>query len=241
MNDTILAAMNIHAGYNKRPVLNDVSLDIPQHCIVSLVGPNGAGKSTVLKVIIGMLTPNMGKVVFSDTDITHYSTNMRINAGIGYFIQGGRIFKDLTCQDNLFMGGHRLKHRVKNAKADEIFQFFPELKERRHKRAGLLSGGKKQMLALGIILMHQPRVLLLDEPSAGLAPKTLTGVFKRIKQLKEDMELSILLVEQHVQEAVSISDRVYIMRGGKIIKGTDDITELRGGEKIRTLFMKEKD
>jgi len=192
-------------------------LKIREGELVSLIGPNGSGKSTFLKVVSGLLFPTKGKIYFLKEDITNYPVEKRIKMGIGYFLQGGEVFLNLTIYENLKMGGFGLKEKDFKNSLEEIFSLFPLLKKYLNKRAGLLSGGERQALALGIVLMRKPKLLLLDEPSAGLAPFLVKEIIEKIKMIKERFKTTILLVEQNVKEALKIATSVYLLKNGKVI------------------------
>jgi branched-chain amino acid transport system ATP-binding protein len=217
MNDYILVAEDINAAYGKKQVLFGVDLKIRKGEIASLIGPNGSGKSTFLKVISGLISPFKGKIYFLGEAITNYPVEKRIKMGIGYFLQGGEVFLNLTVYENLKMGGFELKEKDFKNSLEEVFTLFPLLKKYLNKRAGLLSGGERHALALGIVLMRKPKLLLLDEPSAGLAPVLVKEIIEKIKMIKEKLGTTILLVEQNVKEALKIASVVYLLKNGKVI------------------------
>lgn len=222
----ILKANDIYAAYIKKEVLNGVSIDVKEGEIVALIGPNGAGKSTLLKVIAGFLKPKQGNIIFYDQDITKMEIYARIRMGIGYFIQGGEIFRNMTVEENLemgFMARQKLENKdwkIGNEKwkveKELIYELFPNLKDKRKKIAGLLSGGEKQALALGVILMTCPKILLLDEPSAGLAPNLVREFFEKIIRINKEWNISVLIVEQNVRAVLDIASRAYVMKLGRI-------------------------
>jgi len=216
-NSFILSTENICASYYKKEILHGVSISVSEGEIVSLIGPNGAGKSTLLKVIAGTLVPQTGAVRFLDEDVTNLSPHLRVRRGIGYFMQGGEIFQRLTVLENLELGAFDLPGTLYKERLDNVFQLFPVLAKMKKRRAGLLSGGEKQSLALGIILMRRPKLLLLDEPSAGLAPSLVKEMLAQIQCINKNFSISVLLVEQNVKEAVRISDRVYVLREGRVV------------------------
>lgn len=207
---------DIHAGYNGREVLMGTTLRINSGEIVALIGPNGAGKSTVLKLASGFIFPKYGKIVFNDIDITYLDTNRRISMGIGYFLQGGEVFPDMNVYENLEMGGASLQKSMFNERLDETLNLFPLLKDKLPKRAGLLSGGERQMLALGMIMLNRPKLLLLDEPSAGLSPGLVKGIMEKIVEINKTYGIAILLVEQRVGEALKIVERGYLLKNGQV-------------------------
>lgn len=219
----LLEFIDIHAGYNGREILTGASLRINQGEVIALVGPNGAGKSTVLKVIAGFILPKSGRIVFNDADVKTLETNKRLSRGIGYFLQGGEVFNDMTVFENLEMGAAGLKKHMLTERVEDALTLFPLLKDKLDKRAGLLSGGERQMLALGMITLNRPKLLLLDEPSAGLAPGLVKGIMEKILLINKAYGTAILLVEQKISEALRISDRGYILKNGSIsFEGTSD-------------------
>ncbi len=216
LNSIILKIENIKASYYKKEILKGVSLDLKEGEIVSLIGPNGAGKSTLLKVIFGLLVPTEGKIEFKGNDVTKNKPYENVKGGIGYFIQGGQVFTDLNVIENLEMGFFQKQNTPFEERKGEILNLFPSLKKYINKRAGLLSGGEKQMLALGMLLIRKPKILLLDEPSAGLAPSIVISLIDIIKQVRDKYKASIFLVEQNIKEAMRISDRCYLLKSGAI-------------------------
>jgi len=181
----IFELIDIHAGYNGREILTGTNLRVKSGEIVALIGPNGAGKSTVLKVASGFIIPKQGRITFDGTNITYLETNKRLSLGMGYFLQGGEVFRDMSVYENLVMGGSNIKKPILKERIEETVNLFPLLKDRLNKRAGLLSGGEKQMLALGMIMLNRPRFLLLDEPSAGLAPGLVRGLMDKIVEINK--------------------------------------------------------
>jgi branched-chain amino acid transport system ATP-binding protein len=223
----IIELKNIYASYGKKEVLSDVSIEVKKGEIVSLIGPNGAGKSTTLKVISGFLKPKSGKIIFKDKDITNLSPWQRSKLGIAYLFQGGSIFENLTIIENL---------KLSNEKIETAFEIFPELEKYKKTRAGLLSGGLKQMLSISLILLKDPDLLLLDEPSAGLSPALVEKLISKIKDINQKFNKTILLVEQNIVQALKISNRLYLMSAGKIIKESDDPLTFLETEKFEKIF-----
>jgi branched-chain amino acid transport system ATP-binding protein len=223
----IIELKNIYASYGKKEVLSDVSIEVKKGEIVSLIGPNGAGKSTTLKVISGFLKPKSGKIIFKDKDITNLSPWQRSKLGIAYLFQGGSIFENLTVIENL---------KLSNEKIETAFEIFPELEKYKKTRAGLLSGGLKQMLSISLILLKDPDLLLLDEPSAGLSPALVEKLISKIKDINQKFNKTILLVEQNIVQALKISNRLYLMSAGKIIKESDDPLTFLETEKFEKIF-----
>jgi len=223
----LLQCKNIFASYGKKEVLKDAYLNIEKGSIVSLIGPNGSGKSTFLKVISGFLKIKKGNIIFNGKDITNLPPHKRVNLGIGYLFQGGSVFENLTVKENL---------RLSNEKFDLVFELFPELEKYLETRAGLLSGGLKQMLSISLILLKEPELLLLDEPSAGLSPALVEKLLQKIREINKNFGKTILLVEQNIMQALKISDYVYLMSAGKIIKESDDPLTFLETEKFEKIF-----
>ncbi|RMG40396.1 MAG: ATP-binding cassette domain-containing protein, partial [Methanobacteriota archaeon] len=171
----MLKATNIHAGYGKKEVLHGVSLEVRKGEILAIIGPNGAGKSTLLKVMAGLLQLEEGEILYEGEDITRWDCPRRVEAGIVYFMQGGEVFPNLSVRENLELGWQGRNGKL-NGKLEEVFQFFPDIRAWLSRRAGLLSGGQRQQVALAMVLLKQPKLLLLDEPSAGLAPKLVAEI-----------------------------------------------------------------
>jgi len=213
----LLELKNIHAGYNGREILRGLPLNINAGEIVCIIGPNGAGKSTVLKVISGFLYPKKGDILFEGKEITAMESYKRMALGIGYFLQGGEVFNDMSVYENLEMGGANLKKSVFKETVEDTLKLFPLLKDKLKKRAGLLSGGEKQMLALGIVLMAKPTLLLLDEPSAGLAPGLVKVIMEKIVEINKTHGTAILLVEQKIGQALKVASRGYLLKNGKVV------------------------
>ena len=219
----MLRVSNLVTGYGKKVVIHRVAIDVEEGKIVALIGPNGAGKSTLLKAIAGMLPVEEGNIKYSGSAIQNRRPAMNVSDGIGFVPQGNRVFTELSVIENLEIGGHFLKNDELQQRIEEVFGFFPLLKERKLQIAGSLSGGEKQMLALGRALVASPKLLLLDEPSLGLSPKLLQSVMTKIKEINKRLGTTFLIVEQKVKEILSISDRVYVLKLGKVaFEGTPD-------------------
>ena len=213
----LLRVNSIEAGYGRKHVIHGVSLDVGEREVVALLGHNGAGKSTLMSAICGMVRPAMGKVVFDGADITGRNPAENIAKGLGYGLQGAEVFKSLTVTENLVVGGYALKDQKRIATSvDRMFELFPSLHARRHARAGSLSGGERQMLALGMLLVAAPRLIILDEPSGGLAPIVVDAVYNAIADIPAKLNASVLLVEQDANHALRIANRVYVLANGKI-------------------------
>jgi branched-chain amino acid transport system ATP-binding protein len=205
----------LSAGYGKIGVLNGIDLTIGAGEIVALLGPNGAGKSTLLKAVSGLL-PRAGKVTFGGRDISGASPRETVDAGLVHVVEGHRVFTTLTVFDNLLLAGYGLKRDMLTAQAEEALAFFPEIALKRADRAGSLSGGQQQMLAVAQGLVRRPRLLMLDEPSAGLSPVLVDRVLAAAAQLR-DGGTAVLLVEQLIEKALKLADRVYALARGSIV------------------------
>jgi branched-chain amino acid transport system ATP-binding protein len=233
----MLRVNDLHAAYGDIGVLKGITLEIRTGEIVCLLGANGAGKSTLLKAISGVLHPSQGNVLFQGQDITRYSPHRIVRMGLSHVPEGRQIFSRLTVLQNLLLGGYPRKS--KKAEAQELFGFifglFPILKERLKQKAGTLSGGEQQMLAISRSLMSRPSLLLLDEPSLGLAPMIVEEIFRVIKDLRS-RGISILLVEQNVVGALNIADRGYIMEIGKMA-AHGNAAEMRGDDEVRRRYL----
>jgi len=220
---TELEIKNLSAGYGKREVLSDLNLTIKKGEIAAVVGQNGAGKSTLLKAVMGFLPPGRGNIVFGDKDITMDDVKKKVDSGIYYFMQGGRIFPSMTVQENLYLAGHNITDEpVEKRVSDMMPLFFPEKVDAGKKvafmvkNASHLSGGEKHKLALMMILMNMPRLLLLDEPSAGLSPQNSNKIYEILADFVSRFKMTVLLIEQNVKLAVENSDRIYILKRGSI-------------------------
>ncbi|MEM0050799.1 MAG: ABC transporter ATP-binding protein, partial [Candidatus Bathyarchaeia archaeon] len=214
----MLIVENLDAAYGDLQVLWSVSLNVQKGEFVSIIGSNGAGKTTLLKTISGMLMPKGGRIKFFDQDITLLEPHKRAGLGIGHVMEGRRLFPYLTVEENLKMGAYLKEAWEKREETLElVFELFPRLKERRKQRAGTLSGGEQQMLAIGRALMLRPKLLLLDEPSLGIAPKLALSIFDVIKKINDYEGVTILLVEQNVHMALNLSKRSYVLENGKIV------------------------
>lgn len=230
---TILEVKNLVCGYGSMEVLHDISLDVEGGQIVSVLGPNGAGKTTLLRTIFGEITPQNGKVIFKGQDITGFHPEEIARIGMCYVPQENNVFDSLTIHENLEMGAFIRKDDWQ-PRAEEIYELFPDLIDRKHDKAGFLSGGMRQMLAIGRALMLNPELLLLDEPSTGLAPFLVNDMFKRIQELNKQ-GVTVLLVEQNTQ-ALQCSHKSYIIEGGeKKAEGSAD--ELMEDEEIGKLYL----
>ena len=213
---TMLSVEGLRAGYGKIAVLHDVSLAVEQGQIVTLIGANGAGKTTLLKTVSGLIRPTAGSIAFEGDSIVRRPPHRIVRLGMSHVPEGRAILKRMTVLDNLRMGAFVRNDREIEADITAVFARFPVLAERRAQMAGTLSGGEQQMLAIGRALVARPRLVLLDEPSLGLAPKFVTRIFETLRDLKQEGK-TILLVEQNARKALQIADRAYVMERGRIV------------------------
>jgi len=225
------------AGYGKIPVLHEVSLRVEPGEIVTVIGPNGAGKSTTLRTISGLLRPQQGQVIFNGEPVQGIEVDRLVGRGIIQVPEGRRIFSRLTVLENLDMGAYGRKDSIEKDLA-YIFTLFPILKQRGSQKAGTLSGGEQQMLAMGRALLAQPKLLLLDEPSMGLAPLIVQDIFRIIKQIQE-AGVMILLVEQNALQALKLADRGYVLEDGHIVL-EGDAKELLTSPAVRRSYLAEE-
>ncbi len=232
---TILKVENVSAGYvPESNILHNLSLEVNEGEIVSVIGPNGAGKSTLLKTIFGLLKPREGKIFLRDEDISGLKPFKIAQKGVSYVPQVNNVFPSLTIQENLEMGAF-IREDDYTDTMEEVFTLFPVLKERRNNKAGQLSGGQRQMVAMGRALMLKPKVLLLDEPSAGLAPIFVSSIFEKIIEINAT-GVSMIIVEQNAKEALKMSHRGYVLATGQNV--LDDKSDaLLANEEVGRLYL----
>jgi len=236
MSTAMLDVQNVHTYYGNIHALKGVSLNVNEGEIVTLIGANGAGKSTLLKTISGLLKPREGAVRLNGKDLRALPAHEVIGQGVVMVPEGRHVFAALTVMENLEMGAYSRNDRAAIASDIlKVFELFPRLKERKNQPAGTLSGGEQQMLALGRALMGRPRVLLLDEPSMGLAPVLVDFVFETIRQLHAD-GTTILLVEQNARMALQVADRGYVLQSGEVVL-SDSAEKLRANEMVRKAYL----
>jgi branched-chain amino acid transport system ATP-binding protein len=231
-----LKVEDIYAGYGKKEILRGISFDIKQGEIMALIGPNGAGKSTLLKVIAGVLRPWKGKVWLDGKDITSLPPYEINQLGMGYFLQGGKVFSSLSVRENLGIGALGLSQEEKEKRVEEVLTIFDNLKGLLDRRVGLISGGERQALALAMILIKKPQVLLLDEPSAGLSPRYVKDTMEKIREINAAWKTTVLLVEQNVGAALKIAEKTIIMSGGKIEFSSDNSIDLLKERVLESAF-----
>jgi branched-chain amino acid transport system ATP-binding protein len=227
----------VHAGYGRKEVLRNVSLSVEAGQIVAFIGPNGAGKSTILKTIAGSLRPWRGEIVLKGTDVSSWSVDRRSRFGLGYFMQGGRVFPNLTVYENLQVAASLQPPDGRFEGTAQVFETFPHLANEKNRRAGLLSGGTKQLLAFALVLCRRPEILLLDEPSAGLAPALANHLFQTLRKVCSTFDTCALLVEQNVRDALNIADRAYALRNGSICLETAHPREWLDSSLLEALFL----
>ena len=232
---TFLNVENIEVYYGALHAIRGVSFHVNEGEVVTLIGANGAGKSTILKTVSGLLRPKSGSISFDGTDITQIPPHKLIPMGLAHVPEGRRIFQQMTVEENLEMGAFTQPKAGVPADLEKVFELFPRLKERHRQIAGTLSGGEQQMLAMGRALMSHPKLLMLDEPSMGLAPILVEQIFEIIRSLHRT-GTTILLVEQNAQMALSVADRAYVLETGEItLTGTGD--ELIHSDDIRKAYL----
>jgi len=232
----LLFAEHITAGYGRIDILHDVSLAVQPGEIVSIIGPNGAGKSTSFKAIVGFLHPRQGRVVFNGEEITGLRPDLVLRRGLAYVPQGRIVFPQMTVLENLEMGAFIERDRARVAAAlQRVYALFPVLFDRRRQRAGTMSGGEQQMVAMGRALMTEPRLILLDEPSLGLAPKFVTLIFEKLVEMKRT-GYTLMLVEQNAARALAIADRGYVLELGRNrFEGAG--SQLLGDPEVKRLYL----
>jgi branched-chain amino acid transport system ATP-binding protein len=214
--EAILSVERLQAGYRGLNILWDVDIEVKEREVVSVIGPNGAGKTTLLKAIFGLIESKEGEIKFNGVRINDLKPHKRVDIGLTYVPSERELFPELTVEENLELGAYTKRARNnKDNLLEQVFEFFPRLKERKDQLAGTLSGGEQQMLAIARALMSAPRLLLLDEPSTGLAPIVTLSIYEKLKELTS--ELSILIAEQNVHQAFAISDRIYILENGRTV------------------------
>ena len=232
---SLLKIDDIHVFYGAIHAIKGISFEVNEHEIVTLIGANGAGKSTTLNTIAGLLKPRSGKIIFNGQDLSSIPASKMVSQGMALCPEGRRIFQQMTVRENLEMGGFTRSKAEIPASLDEMFQRFPRLKEREKQIAGTLSGGEQQMLAMSRALMSNPKLLMLDEPSMGLAPILVDQIFDIIKELHA-AGTTILLVEQNASKALEIADRAYVLETGNItLSGTGK--ELASSDEVRKAYL----
>ena len=232
---SLLRVEDLHVHYGSIHAIKGISFEVNEGEIVTLIGANGAGKSTTLNTVSGLMKASKGTITFNDEDITSVPAHKILVKGMALCPEGRRVFLDMSVRENLEMGGYtRPASEIEDSIA-EVYDHFPRLKERAKQRAGTLSGGEQQMLAMGRAMMSKPKLLMLDEPSMGLAPLLVEQIFKIIEEL-HDAGTTILLVEQNAQVALSIADRAYVLETGNISM-SGDAKELLADDRVRRAYL----
>jgi branched-chain amino acid transport system ATP-binding protein len=232
----MLELSSVRAGYGSFQALFDVSLEVRRGEAVAVIGPNGAGKTTLMRVISGLIRPTGGTIALEGVDLAATPPHRIVEAGVAHVPENRRLFPRMSVEDNLMMGGFMPAARPKfRARLDFVYDLFPRLRERRRQLAGTMSGGEQQMCAIGRALMSEPRLLLLDEPSAGLAPVIVQQVFELVKRIRAG-GLTVLIVEQNVQQVLRGVDRAYLLKTGRI-SSTGTAAELLESETIREAYL----
>jgi len=234
----VLRLENVNVYYGAIQALADVNLTVEQGEIVTMIGANGAGKSTTIRAISGLVRPRSGRILFGDEDISDSPPHLLVQRGICQSPEGRRVFADMTVKENLEMGAYaRKKGREVDEDLDRVLTLFPRLKERLHQSAGTLSGGEQQMLAIGRALMARPRLLMLDEPSLGLAPFLVQQIFQIIRDIN-GQGVTILLVEQNAFQALRVASRGYVLETGRVVL-EDTAANLLQNEEVKKAYLGE--
>jgi len=213
----LLSLEDIDVSYGQTPVLRDTSLTVDENEVVSLIGRNGVGKTTLVKAIIGLLEPTDGTIRYAGDEITNLSADKRAGLGMGYVPQGRDVFSELTVEENLRVG-EQINTDSDEYLYDQVYDFFPRLDERRKQRAGKMSGGEQQMLAIGRALIGNPDLLLLDEPSEGVQPNIVTQISETLRQISDELDMTIFFTEQNLEFTINTSERTYVMEKGTIVE-----------------------
>jgi branched-chain amino acid transport system ATP-binding protein len=236
MNDALLSVTGVDSGYGDVEVLRGVSLEVRAGEVVSVIGANGAGKTTMLSTIAGLIRPTAGSILFDGVEVSGITAHRLVERRVVMVPEGRRLFPGLTVQENLILGGYsRAARRQRAARLTEVFDLFPRLKERRTQEAGSLSGGEQQMCAIARGVMSDPKLMLLDEPSLGLAPVIVEQLFGLIPRLQE-RGVTLLMVEQNVLDALEMSDRGYVLERGAITMSNTGI-DLLADERIQAAYL----
>jgi len=232
----MLTVTGLDAFYGKKQILFELGLALPERSIAAVIGPNGAGKSTVLRAVFGLVPERHGRIDFNGRDISRATPAENIAAGIALVPQGARVFRDLTVGENLRMGGYTLAAGPLAERREAVLKAFPILQERSRQRAGALSGGERQMLAFAMALMLRPRLLLIDEPSIGLAPLLVESIFDTIRSIRDELGTAVLIVEQKAQQVLRIVDSVFVIRAGRLI-GQGPASDFVGEDVLRRVYL----
>jgi ABC-type branched-subunit amino acid transport system ATPase component len=236
-SNILLDVQDLYAGYQKLDILMGVNLQVDNGEIVCVIGPNGAGKSTVFKAVYGFIEIRKGRTMFNGEDVTNYRPQQMLRAGVSIVPQLRSVFPQMTVEENLEMGMYLEKdNRQVRKRISEIFDLFPRLAERKKQKAGTMSGGEQRMLEIGRALMNKPKLLLMDEPSAGLAPLITKMIFEQIEHLNREIGLTVLMIEQNARQGLEISDRGYVLQLG-INSFMGPSQELLDNPEVRSAFL----
>lgn len=235
MGKTLLKIDKLEVSYGAITALRGIDLEVREGEIVTLIGANGAGKSTTMNAIMGMVRSKGGTITYADEEITNSDTKDIVKKGMVLVPEGRQVFPEMSVKENLEMGGYLASASQRQERYQKVYEMFPKLAERRQQMAGTLSGGEQQMLAVGRALMAGPKLMLMDEPSLGLAPFLVQEIFGLIKKIRED-GTSVLLVEQNARMALKISNRAYVLENGKIAL-TDDAGKLLESDRVKKAYL----
>jgi ABC-type branched-subunit amino acid transport system ATPase component len=235
MKTEILMLEKVSGGYGKLPIIFDVDLTVYEGETLAVIGPNGSGKSTLMKIVTGIASLHKGRIFFKGEEISSDPAHLRIMKGLGYLPQVDNVFPHLTVEENLEMGGYNLSKNILKERIKMVYGLFPEIFEKKKQKVGTLSGGERQMVAISRVLVNDPDLIILDEPSASLAPKLVSKIFEKIREIR-NLGKTIILVEQHAKKALENSDRGIVMRGGKIVL-TGSGEELLASKELRQAFL----
>ena len=231
----VLELDDVAVSYGKRRALDGLTLSVAPGEVVTLLGANGAGKSTTLRAVSGLVRPARGRIRFEGRDITRVPADTIVAAGVSHVPEGREIFPEFSVSENLLVGGHTVERARIGERLESVFRLFPVLRDRQSQIAGTLSGGEQQMLAIGRALMTRPRLLLLDEPSLGLAPMLAREIFRVIRRINDD-GVAVLLVEQNARRALQVASRGYVLETGRLVtSGTS--AELSADPRVRTAYL----
>jgi branched-chain amino acid transport system ATP-binding protein len=234
----MLTVEKLNAFYGKKQVLFDIGFALADRRVAAVIGPNGAGKSTVLRAIFGLVGERSGIIRLGDIDLSRATPPQNIASGLAFVPQGARVFRDLTVAENLRMGGFTLPAPILAERREAVLQSFPVLRERSNQRAGALSGGERQMLAFAMALMLKPKLLLIDEPSIGLAPMLVARIFENISRIRDELGTAVLIVEQQAQQVLRIADEVFVIRAGQLISH-GPASAYRGEDVLRDVYLRQ--
>ena len=235
----MLNVEKLNAYYGKKQILFGVALALGEGAIAAVIGPNGAGKSTVLRAIFGLVAERQGVITLGGRDISAFTPAQNIAAGLAFVPQGARVFRDLSVSENLRMGGYTLPSKLLAQRRTAVLKAFPILHERSTQKAAALSGGERQMLAFGMSLMLQPRLLLIDEPSIGLAPMLVTQIFDTIVAIRDELGTAVLIVEQQARQILRVADSVFVIRAGRLISH-GPVEKYAGDDVLRQVYLSDQ-